>query len=127
MSALAAGCRYFLTVFAVGFVLGTLRTLFVAPRFGETTAVLLELPLILAAAWIACGYLLRRRPLDLGGRAVMGATAFALLMLAEASLSLLLFRRSLNEHLALYAEAPHLVGLAGQVLFGLMPLARGRC
>ena len=125
-TAVAAGGRYFLAVFAIGFALGTLRVLFVAPRLGESTAVLLELPLMLAAAWLVCGHLLRRRPLPcLGERALMGATAFALLMLAEAALSLLLFDRSLAEHLALYAETPQLLGLAGQVLFGLFPLVRG--
>lgn len=125
--AVAAGGRYFLAVFAIGFALGTLRTLVIAPRLGETTAVLIELPVMLVAAWIVCGWLLRRRPLPgLRDRAVMGATAFALLMLAEAALSLLLFHRSLAEHLALYARTPHLLGLAGQVLFGLFPLVRDR-
>lgn len=123
--AITAGARYFLVVFALGFALGTLRTLFVAPRFGETTAVLLELPVMLAAAWLVCGYLLRRRALGPAERAVMGAVAFALLMLAEAALSLLLFHRSLAGHLALYTETPQLLGLAGQVLFGLFPLFRG--
>ena len=55
----------------------------------------------------------------------MGTLAFELLMLAEAALSLLLFHRSLAEHLALYARAPHLLGPAGQLLSGLMPLVRG--
>lgn len=123
--AITAGARYFLAVFAIGFALGTLRTLFLVPRFGETTAVLLELPVMLTAAWLVCGYLLRRRALGPGERAIMGGVAFALLMLAEATLSLLLFHRSLAGHLALYAETPHLLGLAGQLLFGLFPLLRG--
>lgn len=36
--ALAAGVRYFLAVFAIGFALGTPRTLVVVPRVGEAAA-----------------------------------------------------------------------------------------
>jgi hypothetical protein len=54
----------------------------------------------------------------------MGATAFALLMLGEAAISILLGGRSLAGHVALYAHAPHLLGLAGQVVFALLPLIR---
>jgi hypothetical protein len=124
--ALSAGVRYFLAVFAIGFALGTLRAIVVVPRIGETAAVLLELPLMLAAAWLVCGYLLRRCPLAFRERALMGAMAFTLLMIAEAALSMLMFHRSLADHLALYAETPNLLGLVGQVLFGLFPLMRGR-
>ena len=38
------------TIFALGFVLGTVRTLWLAPEIGETRAVLLELPVMLAAS-----------------------------------------------------------------------------
>jgi hypothetical protein len=51
-----AGAVYFLVVFLLGFGLGTIRVLFVAPRLGQTTAVLLETPLMLAASWTSCGW-----------------------------------------------------------------------
>lgn len=118
---LAAGFRYFIGVFAIGFVLGSVRTLLLVPRLGDTAAVLLELPVMIAAAWIICKRLLRRHRLTSGGAAIMGAAAFALLMLAESGLSILLFRRNLLEHLSLYAEAAHLLGLAGQLAFAAFP------
>ena len=43
----AAGCVYALLTFFVGFVLGTLRVLLVAPRLGAIVAVSLEAPVIL--------------------------------------------------------------------------------
>jgi hypothetical protein len=51
----------------------------------------------------------------------MGAIAFLLLMGAEAGLSTLLAGRSLAEHLALYSQVPHQVGLAGQLAFAFFP------
>ena len=55
-----------------------------------------------------------------------GAIAFLLLMLAEAGLSTLLAGRSLADHLALYAQLPHQVGLAGQLAFALFPWMQAR-
>ena len=50
---LLAGAAYFAVVFATGFALGVVRVLVTAPRLGETGAVLLEVPIILAASWFA--------------------------------------------------------------------------
>jgi hypothetical protein len=70
-----AGLVYFGCVFAAGFVLGVLRTLFVVPRLGETFAVAMELPIILVVAWIACRGLTNHFvvPSRFVPRAVMGA------------------------------------------------------
>lgn len=128
-AALRLGTLYFLIVLAIGFVLGTMRTLWVAPSIGEAGAVLAELPVILAAAWFVCGSLLRRTPLQASAAAVMGALALTLLLLAEAAPSVAAFGRSPLEHLALYAEPAHILGLIGQVLFGAFPYVhalRGR-
>lgn len=56
----------------------------------------------------------------------MGAIAFLLLMGAEAGLSTLLAGRTLAEHLALYSQLPHQVGLAGQLAFALFPWIQAR-
>jgi hypothetical protein len=122
--ALRAGAIYFALVFAAGFAFGVLRTLWLAPLLGPTLAVGLELPLILTVAWLACARLLGRCPLSRGQAALMGATAFGLLLAAEAGLSIVLAGRSLREHLALYVEAPQLLGLAGQLAFAGFPLAQ---
>lgn len=124
IAALRLGLVYFAAVFAVGFALGAIRTLVLIPMLGEVGAVLVELPVILTAAWMICGRLVRGRRLTVTEAATMGATAFVLLMLGEAALSLFLAGRTLVEHLALYAETAHLIGLAGQLAFATFPIWR---
>lgn len=120
--ALQAGCTYFAGAFAVGFLLGVLRTLVLVPLVGETLAVLIELPIILGVSWLICGRILRRAPLSSGEAVVMGAAAFVLLMIAELSMSILLANRTISTHLALYSDSAHLLGLAGQIAFALFPV-----
>lgn len=126
MRILLTSIVYVVAVFAAGFVLGVLRTLVLAPLLGALWAVLLELPVILTVAWLVCTRILRRWPLAPPAAAGTGAIAISLLMLFEASLSNLLAGRSLAEHLALYAQLPHQVGLAGQLVFAVFPWIQAR-
>jgi len=123
-SSLKAGFHYFSFVFAVGFILGIVRALFVMPRTGELMAVVFELPVILASAWIICRWLIIRSrvPAEIKSRSVMGMTALVLLLVAEAALSVLVFDNSLIEYLGSFRTAHGLTGLAGQVVFGLIPV-----
>jgi len=128
-AAIRAGIAYFAIVFCIGFGLGTIRVLFVIPRVGDLVAVMLELPVMLAGAWLVCGRLVTRwrvpdRPAP---RAAMGTTAFALLMMAELALAVLVFGRTPAQHFGGYGHPAGLLGLAGQVVFALLPLWRGRC
>jgi hypothetical protein len=120
-----AGSAYFVLVFGIGFILGTIRVLGVAPRLGELVAILIELPIILTAAWIICERVSARflvpdrwRP-----RLVMGGVAFVLLMLAELGLSVLL-GNSIGEYLDAYSSSPGALGLAGQMIFAIFPLVQ---
>jgi len=121
MRVLLTGIFYVVAVFAAGFVLGVARTLVLVPLLGALWAVLFERPVILTIAWLLCARILRRWPLRPSAAARMGAVAFSLLMLVEASMSNLMADRSLMEHLALYAELPHQLGLAGQLAFAVFP------
>jgi hypothetical protein len=122
--AIRAGLAYVGLVFAAGFLLGTLRVLLLAPRFGESVAVLLELPLILGVAWFICGWLLDRMTVSSasGPRLLMGTVALVVLLAAEAGVSMLLMGRSLAQHLGTYRETSHQLGLAAQLLFATFPL-----
>lgn len=123
-SALQAGVYYFACVFAVGFLLGIVRALLVAPRTGELMAVVVELPLILACAWFISRWLITRSrvPAEIGSRMVMGLAALILLLAAEVVLSVLAFDNSLNQYLDSLRTAQGLTGLAGQLVFGFIPL-----
>jgi hypothetical protein len=53
MQVVKAGAVYFALVFGAGFVLGTIRTLWVVPRFGTRMAELMEMPIMLAVTIVA--------------------------------------------------------------------------
>lgn len=124
-AALRAGIAYFAIVFAIGFILGTIRVLVVIPRLGETAAVLLELPVMLALSWLACDWLVRQLSVApvAAPRLAMGALAFVLLMLAELGVSTFGFGRTVAEHFGSYYAVAAQLGLAAQVVFALFPVA----
>lgn len=127
---LAAAAAYFAIVFSLAFLLGVVRTLFVAPMTGDVVAVLVEAPIVLLASWFAAGWSTRRFsvPPDASARLAMGFAAFALLMAVETAMSLLLFGRPLAQQVAAWATPAGAIGLIAQTAFGFMPLlaARGR-
>ena len=98
-----------------------LRSVLVQPLLGPLLAVALELPILLGIAWLACARILGRHPLTHGGAGIMGALAYALLMPGELMVSTLQGGRSWSGHVALYAQAQHQFGLAGQLVYALFP------
>lgn len=124
---LRAAIAYWAVVFALGFVLGTVRTLWLAPAIGLVPATLAELPVMLAASWVASGWLVRRFAIATAGAGlVMGALAFVLLMAAECALAVGLIGQMPGEWLAGLGQPHALLGLAGQIAFALMPWWRLR-
>lgn len=122
-TAIKAGAIYFAAAFALGFVLGTIRVLWLAPNIGEAAAVLAEQPVMLTASWFAARWLIRRQHIARPpARLVMGATAFVMLMIAELMLAVSLFGQTPHQWLDGVMTMPGPVGLMGQVVFGLMPL-----
>ncbi len=123
----SAAIVYWAMVFALGFVLGTVRVLWVIPLVGLIPATLLELPIILAASWFAAGWLVRRFRIAGGGEALaVGALAFAILMAAECALAGVLTGQTPAQWVAGLRQPHTLLGLAGQVVFALMPWWRVR-
>jgi hypothetical protein len=129
LTTLPAAIRYFLLVFAAGFVFGTIRTLTTADTpDARLVAVAIELPAIIAVSWFACRYAIRRHDVSARttDRLVMGLIAFIILMLAELLLDFALAGRSVLDHFALYAQPAHMLGLAGQAVFALLPWIQER-
>lgn len=125
-SAAVAGVAYFAILFGAGAAAGVLRVLFVSPQLGALGGVLVELPIMLALAWLACGWLANH--LHVGERLVdritMGGSAFIILMAAESGLSLLMGGRP-AEAIVIAADtwAPAL-GFAGQAVACAFPLVQ---
>jgi hypothetical protein len=120
----AAAIGYFVIVFSIGFLLGALRMLVVAPQLGEQLALLIELPVMLALSWIACSWIIKRFAVlrALTARFFIGGLAFALLMAAELGLSVFGFKRTIVEHFETYRAAPAIFGLLAQIVFALFPV-----
>ncbi|MBY0406582.1 MAG: hypothetical protein K2Q01_02730 [Rickettsiales bacterium] len=118
-----AGFFYFLILFAVGFLLGTVRVFLIAPLLQEALATALELPVILTVSWIVCARLVRHFyvPAILRTRITMGAVALALLLTAECMLGVVGFGLSMNDQLARYQQTGPMLGLMAQILFALFP------
>lgn len=123
----SAGLAYWAVVFALGFVLGTIRVLWLAPLVGLIPATALELPVMLGASWLASGWALRRFAItDRIAALEMGGLAFALLMGAECALSVMLAGETPGEWLAGLRQPHAALGLAGQIVFVAMPWWRVR-
>ena len=125
---LRVGAVYFLAVFAVGFALGTIRTLWVAPQVGARAAELLEMPLMLLAV-VGCARLLVRRHPELthpGEWIGVGAAGLALLLAAEFSVVLWLRGLTLAEYIAERDPVSGAVYAAALVAFAAMPLILSR-
>lgn len=127
--ALVAGTVYFLALFILGFALGTIRVLLIAPRVGELAATIAEVPVMLAAAFFICRRAIRRWqvPANVSARWMMVLLFLALLILFETLLGAALFGRTIAEQWVGLATPAGCAGLMAQIVAALMPLAVGRC
>ena len=118
-----AGIAYALAVFAVGFVFGTLRVLFVEPVLGAAAAVAVELPLMLGVSWLVAKAVLRRLPVArrLSPRAAMTAVALGVLLPLETALGLA-FGVSLPAQAEAYLTLRGLMTAIGQIGFALIAI-----
>jgi len=96
------GVLYFVLVFGAGFVLGTIRTLWVVPRFGMRIAELMETPIMLVVTIVAARWIVHRLavPSVPSSRLGMGFVAPGLMLVAEFGFVLWLRRLSIREYLA---------------------------
>jgi hypothetical protein len=125
---LKAGVFYFALVFAAGFVLGTIRTLWIVPRVGARTAELMETPImfavtVLAARWVARRLLL---PPTVATRLGFGFVALGLLLITEFTVVLWLRGLTIREYLAGRDPVAGTAYLIMLVVFALMPLLVAR-
>jgi len=122
---LQAGVAYFALVFGAGFVLGIIRELWAAPRFGPRAAELMEMPVMLVVIVFAAFWIIARFGLSPAApvRIAMGVVAIALLLAAEFSLVIWLRGLTMEEYLAARDPVSGAVYAVMLALYAMMPLA----
>lgn len=123
-----AGSLYFMLVFAAGFVLGTIRTLWVVPKLGLRTAELLEAPLMFGLSILAARWVVRRLrfPLDWLPRLAFGGVALGLMLLVEFTFVLWIRGLTLRAYFAARDPILGTVYFLTLAAFAVIPVFVGR-
>jgi hypothetical protein len=128
MRIVKAGVLYFALVFGAGFVLGTIRTLWIVPRLGTRMSELMETPIMLVISIVAARWTVLRLavPSVPSARLVMGGIALVLMLVAEFGFVLWLRGISIRDYLATRDPVSGTVYCVMLVVFAIMPLLLAR-
>jgi hypothetical protein len=128
MKILKAGLLYFALVFGVGFVLGTIRVLWIVPRLGTRTAELMETPIMLVVTVLAARWVARRLslPLTPATRLGVGFAALGFLLITEFTVVLWVRGLTIAGYLARRDPVAGTVYLVALGVFAVMPLLVAR-
>ena len=127
MPILKAGVLYFALVFGAGFVLGTIRTLWVVQRVGTRKAELMETPIMLVVTIVAARWTVLRLsvPMMWSARLEMGCIALVLMLIAEFGFVLWIRGLSIKEYFSTRDPVSGAAYYLLLVVFAIMPfLAR---
>jgi hypothetical protein len=126
-SSLRLAAAYAAAVFGAGFMLGTVRVLVVVPRIGARAAVLLELPLMVGASYLAAGWVNRRldHGASVGERLAVGVVALVLLLAAEVATGVALRGISVRDALLNPDPVSGSMYYLSLLLFAAFPAVRG--
>ena len=126
--AVAAGCFWFAVIFALGFLLGPIRVLFLEPRLGPFGAVAMEAVPMLAAMIALAPRIARLFDVPAAWRPLlaMGVTGLVLTMVAETLLAALLRGRGIGFWLERVETPEGWIYLLLLAALALMPALRGR-
>ena len=125
---LKAGVVYFALVFAAGFVLGTIRTLWVVPRLGVRTAELIEAPIMFCISILAARWAVRHvqvSPLR-SRRLAVGCIALGLMLVAEFTLGLWIRGMTIRGYFAARDPVSGAVYFLTLGAFAVIPIFAGR-
>jgi len=124
MQILKAGTLYFALVFGAGFVLGTIRTLWVVPSLGMRKAELMEAPVMFVITIVAARWVVGRFSLPPGPptRLGVGFVALGFLLFAELGFVLWLRGMRIREYIASRDPVAGTVYIVMLGIFAVMPL-----
>ena len=128
MRVLQAGVLYFALVFGAGFMLGTIRTLWIVPRVGTRIAELMETPIMLIVTVAPAAWIVRRLavPPARSVRLSMGFVGLVLLLVAELVLVFWLRGLSIREYFASRDPVAGAVYYVMLAVFTVMPILVSR-
>jgi hypothetical protein len=128
MQILRAGTLYFGLVFGAGFVLGTIRALWIVPSFGTRMAELMEAPIMLVVSILTARWVARRLaiPPTSSTRLAVGLVALGLLLVAEFTVVLWLRGLTILEYIVGRDPVAGAVYIVMLGLFAIMPLLVAR-
>lgn len=128
MQTVKAALVYCALVFGAGFVLGTVRVLWVVPRLGARWAELAEMPVMVGVSFLAGRGVVRRYvvPRTTARRLGVGLLALGLLLLLEFALVFGLRGLTVREYVATLDPISGTAYAVSLALFGLMPLLVAR-
>jgi hypothetical protein len=122
LQARAFAVAYFVAVFAVGFLLGVVRVLWLVPVAGERSAELMELPLMIVASFFVARALVARfRVVDARAALEAGLAALALLLVAELGAAFALRGLTPVEYVASRDPVSGAAYAVALLIFGLLP------
>lgn len=128
MQILKASVLYFALVFGAGFVLGTIRILWIAPSSGTRNAELMEAPIMLVVTILAARWVVRflSLPPRAGTRLSVGFIALGFMLGAEFTFVLWLRGVTIGEYLASRDPVSGAVYIVMLGVFAIMPLLVAR-
>lgn len=127
-STVAPALAYFAIALGMGFLLGTIRVLWLVPQIGVRYAELAEMPIMLlgvyfAARWVTQYFAL---PPAISARLVVGISALVCLLIVEFTVVLWLQSISIAEFFANRDPVSGAAYIVSLILFALMPLLVNR-
>ncbi len=128
MQILRSGLLYFTLVFGVGFILGTIRTLWLVPRLGQRTAELIEEPIMFVVIVLASRWVIQRMRVlpRVSARLGVGFVALGLLLIAELGVTVGIQRLTLSQYIASRDPVAGTVYLIMLGVFAAMPVVVSR-
>lgn len=96
LQVLKAGLAYFALVFGVGFVLGAIRTTWVAPRIGARRAELMEMPIMVAVTVVTAKWTILHLAIPDISSARLGMGCFGLILMIAAEFGFVLWLRGMS-------------------------------
>jgi hypothetical protein len=124
---IAPALAYFAIVFGAGFLLGTVRVLWLVPQLGSRIAELSEMPIMLIVSYFAARWMIKHFavPPAAASRLIVGITALIYLLIVEFTIVLWLQGMTIAEYFANRDPVSGAFYTASLILFALMPLIIG--